>query len=63
MLPHMAKGLCRYDEVKDLEISDDPGLLGGPDVITIILIRGGWEDWSQKRRHDNRSKYHRDKVL
>lgn len=31
--PDLAKGLCRYDHVKGLEVGADPGLSGGLDVI------------------------------
>ena len=35
--------------MKDLEKGGDPGLPGGPDVITWVLVRGRQERRSQRR--------------
>ena len=33
-------------KLRVLRWGDDPGLSGGPSVITQVLVRGKWEDWN-----------------
>lgn len=42
----MAKGFCKHDEVKDLEVGRLSGLIKGTHITTRILIRGRQEGQS-----------------
>lgn len=42
------------DEVKDLEIGDDPGLFSGPSTMTSGFLRQRKEGQSHRRRCDGR---------
>lgn len=50
------KRSLQIDEVKDLEIGDDPGLFSGPSTMTSGFLRQRKEGQNHRRRCDDRSR-------